>query len=195
MANTVQTCFSAQGERPRNVLLRRTPTQTETRHSDSLTVQELVSLGLPMTLSATSNGDFPHKRRWATFMPSKPSETGKSISSRHETLGFVLKCDPRVPPWPTTMRMYFSAEGERERFFRVLRSIPSSSCKFGRTTKCVSGSSSSDECRLFDEEERMRLHRPQEHVCCRQGSRRHVIRGVRGELTALIVQVRPAERE
>ena len=40
--------------------------------------------------------------RWATFMPSKPSETAKSISSRHETLGFVLKCsDPRGPPWPT----------------------------------------------------------------------------------------------
>ena len=43
-----------------NVLLRRTPSQTAPRHSDSLPVQELASLGLPMTLSATSNGDFPH---------------------------------------------------------------------------------------------------------------------------------------
>ena len=42
-----------------NVLLRRTPRQTASRHSDSLPVQEL-SFGLPMTLSATSNGDFPH---------------------------------------------------------------------------------------------------------------------------------------
>ena len=79
--------------------------------------------------------------------------------------------------------------------FTCLLGKPSSSCKFGRTTKCVTGSSSSDECRLFDEEQRMRQHRPQAHVCCRQGSRRHDIRGVRGELTALTVQVLPAERE
>ena len=48
-------CFTAEGERPR-----RTPTQNVTRHSDSLPVQELLSLGLPMTSSATSNGNFPH---------------------------------------------------------------------------------------------------------------------------------------
>ena len=36
-----------------NVLLRRTPSQTAPRHSDTVPVQELVSLGLPMTLSAT----------------------------------------------------------------------------------------------------------------------------------------------
>ena len=70
MANTMWTCFSAEGEqsRPRdggqlppmrrstlwpsqvsahgiNVLLRRTPTQTASRHSDSLPVQELVFCG------------------------------------------------------------------------------------------------------------------------------------------------------
>ena len=42
------------------VLLRRTPTQTASRHSASLPVHKLESLGLPMTLSATSNGDFLH---------------------------------------------------------------------------------------------------------------------------------------
>ena len=42
------------------VLLRRTPTQTASRHSASLPVHKLVFCGLLMTLSATSNGDFPH---------------------------------------------------------------------------------------------------------------------------------------
>ena len=35
-------------------------TQTATRHSDSLPVQELVYLGLLTTLSATTNGNFRH---------------------------------------------------------------------------------------------------------------------------------------
>ena len=53
------------------------------------------------TLCNFERGLFPQSR-WATSTPSKPSETAKSISSRHETLGFVLKCsDPRGPPWPT----------------------------------------------------------------------------------------------
>ena len=77
------------------------------------------------------------QRRWATFMPSKPSETAKSISSRHETHGFVLKCsDPCGPPWPRRCACISMPKGERPRFFsRVSRSIPSSSCKFGSTTK------------------------------------------------------------
>ena len=41
------------------MLLRRTPTQTATRHSDSLPDHKLVFCGLLMTLSATSHGDFP----------------------------------------------------------------------------------------------------------------------------------------
>ena len=41
------------------MLLRRTPTQTATRHSDSLHVHKLVFCGLLMILSATSHGDFP----------------------------------------------------------------------------------------------------------------------------------------
>ena len=40
-------------------LLRKTPTQTATRNSESLPVQELVSLGLLMTLSELRTGTFP----------------------------------------------------------------------------------------------------------------------------------------
>ena len=36
-----------------NVLLRRTQTKTASRNSDSLPIQELVSLSLPVSLSAT----------------------------------------------------------------------------------------------------------------------------------------------
>ena len=80
-------------------------------------------------------------------------------SRRHVMLGFVLKCsDPRGPPWPTQCARISLPKGERQRFSRVSRSIPSSSCKFGSTTKCVTGSFSSDECRLVDEEESMRQH-------------------------------------
>ena len=42
------------------VQLRKTPTQTAFRHSASLPVHEMVFCSLLMTLSATSNGDFPH---------------------------------------------------------------------------------------------------------------------------------------
>ena len=42
-------------------LLRRKPTQTITRHFDSLPIYELLFWGgLLTTLSATSHGDFPH---------------------------------------------------------------------------------------------------------------------------------------
>ena len=47
-----------------NVLLRRTPTQTATRNTDSLPVHKLVFCSLLMTLSATSHGDFHPQRRW-----------------------------------------------------------------------------------------------------------------------------------
>ena len=77
-------------------------------------------------------------------------------SHRHETLRLCLECsDPRGPPWPHTMRMCFSAEGERPRFSRVSRRIASSSWQFGSTTKCVTVSSSSNECHLTDEAKRM----------------------------------------
>ena len=42
------------------LLLRRTPTQTATRHSASLPVHKLVFCSLLMTLPANSHGDFPH---------------------------------------------------------------------------------------------------------------------------------------
>ena len=58
---TVNRALSAIGRLRSCVLLRRTPTQTATRHSDSLPVYELESFGLPMTLSATSNGVFTYK--------------------------------------------------------------------------------------------------------------------------------------
>ena len=56
-----------------NVLLRRTQTQTATRHSDSLPVQELVFCGLPMTLSATTNSDFILGNGWPEHAESVPS--------------------------------------------------------------------------------------------------------------------------
>ena len=59
------------------VLLRRTQTQTESRHSVSLPVHELVFCGLLKTLSATSHGDVPHnveesmqdRRHLGTLLP------------------------------------------------------------------------------------------------------------------------------
>ena len=42
------------------VQLRRTPTQTASQNSAPLPVHEMVFCGLLMTLSATSDGDFPH---------------------------------------------------------------------------------------------------------------------------------------
>ena len=55
------------------VLLRRTPTQTASRHSASLPVHKMMFCGLLMTLSATSQGDFSHKvdhRQTRSEMPS-----------------------------------------------------------------------------------------------------------------------------
>ena len=58
------------------VLLRRTPTQTASRHSASLPVHELVLCGLPMTHSNFARGLSP-QRRWASFIPSNTQDCSK----------------------------------------------------------------------------------------------------------------------
>ena len=66
------------------VLLRRTPSQTAPRHSPRTGVLR----SSDDTLCNFERGLSP-QRRWATFMPSKPSETAKSMSSRNETPSLV----------------------------------------------------------------------------------------------------------
>ena len=66
---------------------------------------------------------------------------------RHETLGFVLSVRTLAePPWPTQGACFSLPKESSKDFNRVSRS----------TTKCVTGSSSSNECQSTDKAERMR---------------------------------------
>ena len=83
-----------------NVPLRRTPTQTASRHSDSLPVQELLSFGLLMTLSATSNRTQKADRNTALCFTAclRTAVLRESCRGRSARRRFALRGSPATLP-------------------------------------------------------------------------------------------------